>query len=331
MSSSLDDRWLYLGFGVVLFAATHLISHGLTTIANLNTISPSSSTFGASPSPSSPEDSLALATLSHLATSPNADIFRSSTLILLERLAKSQAARQSVLDDLFSPCAATRRRAKKLHQLYESSRFEGRVSASPTANWRGLIDASLNYASPAAVTVRAVYWHARALAEKGREGPMRQLEKLAGELGQAGLGFVLVWPEIKEVQVVAWINVMLGLLKEKSEAPGTERFLKAMKILEEVGEMEGDPEEAWLMMLMRGKEGREMVEGWREGRRSGAGFEGIDGDRGNLPLSRGWDDTRRARFHEESAEVAEVRRRRREAMVFREGGGTVNRSDIIQH
>ena len=45
----------------------------------------------------------------------------------------------------------------------------------------------------------------------------------------------------------------------------------------------------------------------------------------------GWDSAggRIARFHEESPEETEVRRRRREAMVLHEGGGTLGREDII--
>lgn len=49
-----------------------------------------------------------------------------------------------------------------------------------------------------------------------------------------------------------------------------------------------------------------------------------------LPLGRNIDGSRRARFHEESPEETEVRRRRREAMVFHEGSGALGRDDIIQ-
>lgn len=48
-----------------------------------------------------------------------------------------------------------------------------------------------------------------------------------------------------------------------------------------------------------------------------------------LPLGRNVDGSRRARFHEESPEETEVRRRRREAMVFHEGSGALGREDII--
>lgn len=53
------------------------------------------------------------------------------------------------------------------------------------------------------------------------------------------------------------------------------------------------------------------------------------GDSAVLPLGRNVDGPRRARFHEESPEETEVRRRRREAMVFHEGSGALAREDII--
>ncbi|PNS20331.1 hypothetical protein CAC42_5781 [Sphaceloma murrayae] len=286
MSAPISDRWLFLGFGLTLLAATHLISRALTHLLDLNLIHDPDYPHSA---PSTPSDSIPLTTLSVLAKSPNADISRSATLLLLSRLSSPSSRHQSFLDDLFSPSLTTRRSAAQLHALFLSPAYRASVP-DPVRQWRGLLHASVASESSAGQTVRAVYWHARALGEKGETRPMEQLRMLAAEMAQTESRRVWVWTEIREGEIGVWIGVMRDWADQDAK--------KALQA------------------------------GWEPGRRMG--WEGIDGERDGLPLGRNWAAARRPRLHEESDDVVDVRRRRREAMVLHEGEGLVHRNDIIQ-
>ncbi|KAF4555885.1 Hypothetical protein D9617_2g058500 [Elsinoe fawcettii] len=323
-TSSIDDRYLYLGLGLTLLLSTRLISHALTRTATLNLISPSSSSNPTHPFPPTdpdPTPSLHITSLSTLATSPNPDLSRSATLLLLERLAQSPAQTRSYIDDLFSPCAATRQKGRYLDELFALPAYSFRAAENPASEWRGLLDVSLELETPAARTVRGAYKLARGLEGKGRVAVMGRLKGLAARL-ETGSRAVLICEGMREGQVVAWIEVMKGLVTRGTDVG---RIAKAARLIREAGEMEGlDAEEVW--ELLRGE--------WEAGLRrekvtweTEIGWGGIDGDGDNLPLSRAG---RRPRFHEDEPEMADLRRRRREAMVLHEGDGMVHRDDIIE-
>ncbi|KAF2221870.1 hypothetical protein BDZ85DRAFT_320172 [Elsinoe ampelina] len=335
----LDDRHIYIGLGLTLLLSTRLISLALHRTTTLNLIHPSPThphaTPPSHPAPSSPSStpSLPLPSLSTLSSSPNPDIARSATRLLLERLASSPTARSSFIDDIFSPRPHVRRQAKYLADLYAKFYpYEGE-GENPLAPWRGLLGrGDVASETPAERTVRRAYGLARGM--EGRDGgdAVGRLRRLSGAW-MGGRRGVVVCQRMREGQVVVWIEVMRGLVER-----GWDKGNVALgaRLIGEAREMEGlEPGEVW--EVLKG----DWLEGDRRGKSGGGlrlarwddeddeaeiGWGGIDGDASNLPLAR---VERRPRFHE-GVEVEHIRRRRREAMVLHEGEGVVDRDDIIQ-
>ncbi|KAG8623062.1 hypothetical protein KVT40_008038 [Elsinoe batatas] len=346
----LDDRHLYIGLGLTLLLSTRLISLALQRTTTLNLIHHSQSNPHAAPHPnphslphSRPDDlppsspdptpSLPLSSLSTLSSSPNPDIARSATRLLLERLAFSPSARSSFIDDVFSPDPHIRQQAKYLADLYgKFYPYEGE-SENPLVPWRGLLGRG-NVASetPAERTVRRAYALAKGM--EGRDGgdAMGRLRRLSGAWTGGRRG-VVVCQKMREGQVVVWIEVMKGLAERGWDVGsvalgarliGEARGMEGLEAGEVWEVLKGD----WLERSRRGQsgEGLRLARWDDEDDEADIGWGGIDGDASNLPLAR---VERRPRFHE-GMEVEHIRRRRREAMVLHEGEGVVDRDDIIQ-
>ncbi|TKA83742.1 hypothetical protein B0A55_00083 [Friedmanniomyces simplex] len=110
MSRHPDDRYLWLGFGVFFVAAAYGTRYALTDIVQLTQLEPLKEE--AAPTKESPEDSISLATLKTLATSPNPSISASAISLIIDRYDKSPHACQTLCDERKSPDPAIQRQCR---------------------------------------------------------------------------------------------------------------------------------------------------------------------------------------------------------------------------
>ncbi|KAG9517789.1 hypothetical protein KCU93_g8601, partial [Aureobasidium melanogenum] len=118
MSWEIQDRHLWIGFGVFLFVAVKGIERCLRTTVQLSEIYDPDHAKAANGTQA--EDSISLEALSTLVSSPNQDISSSATSLILSRFAQDDSATSSLTTDLCSSSADTRLRTKRTLDLFDS-------------------------------------------------------------------------------------------------------------------------------------------------------------------------------------------------------------------
>ncbi|KAK0285799.1 hypothetical protein LTR35_005139 [Friedmanniomyces endolithicus] len=100
MSRHLDDRYVWLGFGIFFVAAAYGIRYAITDIVQLTVLVPFE--VPAKTVTESPEDSISLATLKTLATSPTPGIAASAISLIIDRYYNSRHSCQNLDEDCLS-------------------------------------------------------------------------------------------------------------------------------------------------------------------------------------------------------------------------------------
>ncbi|KAK0309399.1 hypothetical protein LTR01_004506 [Friedmanniomyces endolithicus] len=110
MSRHLDDRYLWLSFGIFFVAAAYGIRYAITDIVRLTRLEPPEEQ--ANSIKESPEDSISLATLKTLATSPNPSIAASAISLIIDRYYNSPRSCQNLDEDCLSLDPAVQRQCR---------------------------------------------------------------------------------------------------------------------------------------------------------------------------------------------------------------------------
>ncbi|KAK0344155.1 hypothetical protein LTR91_015195 [Friedmanniomyces endolithicus] len=110
MSRHLDDRYVWLGFGIFFVAAAYGIRYAITDIVQLTVLVPFE--VPAKTVTESPEDSISLATLKTLATSPNPSIAASAISLIIDRYYNSRHSCQNLDEDCLSLDPAVQRQCR---------------------------------------------------------------------------------------------------------------------------------------------------------------------------------------------------------------------------
>ncbi|GAM82653.1 hypothetical protein ANO11243_006350 [Dothideomycetidae sp. 11243] len=319
-----------LPHGVFLIVATKGIARGLRHMVEINTIYQGD--VQEKPAMPKPEDSVALSTLQELIRSPNKEIATSASILLFHRFLASTDDTASWIGDFFSPSPAIRRSAQRLDDMFDALQIKDSVPPIRHA-FAKLISLSVDSDSMAARTIRAAYAHAQARAKANDTYPMHCLESLSLRMYDLRENWVIICPGMKAAQVIPWTAAMKSmqvLMKtssaRRSRSSGLNSVhLEALHALHAAGAMNevDDNHDADFDLV------EELDADADESSSDEDSVSPLDADSHDLLRRFGLDSPhRRPRFHEESPEEAEVRRRRREAMVFHEGVGTVGREDI---
>jgi len=315
-----------------MFIATKSISKALITTVDLNVIhSPDSQTTAPNAAIESTLDSKTLGTLSQ---SPNPEIARSATEILLTRFATSDKEITAWSADIFSPSPSIRKRATALFTLLRSRGLAPGVPEPDVLKHKGLVYRSRDLDTAGARTLRSAYRAAAVRKENGILDAWNALRRVSTVLERAMECVpIVVLESMNERQVVHWARAQRRLLDlGDREAKEDLMFLEAVKAMNKAGKVEEgqgengteDETEEFDDVDLDGGERDEVEVADLDLRAVLQRFE-RDLEAGNISLG-----DRIARLHEESPEEAEVRRRRREAVVVHVGGGAVGREDIFQ-
>ncbi|GAB7341456.1 hypothetical protein MBLNU457_7695t1 [Dothideomycetes sp. NU457] len=333
MSNAPNDRWLWLGLGIFLFIATKQISLALIETVDLNTIHAPEETTTAS---TSAESTLDPKTLGVLSASPNADIARSATEILLSRFATHDSEPTEWVADLFSSSPTIRQKALSIFTLLQTRGLAPHIPEPDVLKLRGLVHRSSRFETAGARTLRSAYHAAAARKKNGLLDAWNALRRVSAVLERPMMeGVPVVLAEgMNERQVMHWARAQRRLLELGERAAREDlMFLESVKAMRRAGmvaEDEGEEE--------TGDEGEEFDDVELDGEAEGGDGSGRDQLQdilqriveGDLTSGNPAVPGRTARLHEESPEEAEVRRRRREAVVVHVGGGAVGRQDIFQ-
>jgi len=111
MLSRMDDRWLWLGFGIFFFFAARGIRRAITDITTLTAAGPSEPQEDIVPAPQ-PEDSISLETLKTLASSHNENIANSAINLIIARFIELPNAHEIIAQDASSSNETIRRKAR---------------------------------------------------------------------------------------------------------------------------------------------------------------------------------------------------------------------------
>lgn len=199
---------------------------------------------------------------------------------------------------------------------------------------RGLVYRSSGLEAAGARTVRAAYHAAAARKKGGQLDAWNALRRVSAVLERPMVEGVpvVVLEGMSERQVTHWARAQRRLL-ELGERMAREDLMflesvKAMrragKVVEDGGEETEDEGEEFDDVGLEEAEGVDVT---RRDQLQDILQRIVEGDlTSDSPAVPG----RVARLHEESPEEAEVRRRRREAVVVHVGGGAVGREDIFQ-
>jgi len=199
---------------------------------------------------------------------------------------------------------------------------------------KGLVYRSKDLDTAGARTLRSAYHAAVARKENGFLDAWNALRRVSAVLERAMECVpIVVLESMNERQVVHWARAQRRLLDlGDQEAREDLMFLEAIRAMNRAGKVQGDQAEDDVEdeaeefddVYLDGGE-RDQVEVADLDLRAVLQRFEHDLESGNITL-----EGRAARPHEESPEEAEVRRRRREAVVVHVGGGAVGREDIFQ-
>lgn len=112
MPTRIDDRYLWLGFGIFLFFAAQGIRHAITNTVRLTELEPIHSRKD-DEEDQQPEDRIEISTLEILARSPNPNIAASAASLIVTRFAALPDAAEIISTDLQSEDEDTRRKARQ--------------------------------------------------------------------------------------------------------------------------------------------------------------------------------------------------------------------------
>ncbi|KAH0288617.1 hypothetical protein KCU62_g5024, partial [Aureobasidium sp. EXF-3399] len=122
MSWEIQDRHLWIGFGIFLFVAVKGVERCLQTTIQLSEIYDPQHAKAANGTQA--EDSISLEALSTLVTSPNQEISNAATSLLLSRFTQDHKATSHLTEDLFSPKPSVRTSAKRILDLFDTSAID---------------------------------------------------------------------------------------------------------------------------------------------------------------------------------------------------------------
>jgi len=333
MASRLDDRWLWLGLGVFLFAASKGIAYGLQDVVTLSTISDVN--ISEVKKDQRLEESINIKTLWTLTKSPNPDIASSAASVLISRFTADPASTRAWSDDLFAADISVRLRAYRLLIHISEHCLEATlIVLLPASSVIGLLRFSLHDESRAGDTVRDAYHVALRLRDQGKEHAWTALLRLStvvedyrkDERERIGRGpsIHVILPSIpmNDKIVVHWCRAMRRMLQVRDHQSDAlyQSSVAAIGRVEK-GECSSLEDHGLASYGLRNLDEIDM---------RNAEVRLADDEPGDIGLPLMPRRHRTARFHEESPEETEVRRRRREAMVLHEGSGDVGRDDIIQ-
>ncbi|KAK4550196.1 hypothetical protein LTR36_003163 [Oleoguttula mirabilis] len=112
MAPRIDDRWLWLGFGVFIFFAARNIRAAIKDTLILTELDPAQYEDKNEKGRKQPEDAINLAALKTLATSPNPNIANAAISLLVTRFAQTPRASQILAKDTYSRDETLRRQAR---------------------------------------------------------------------------------------------------------------------------------------------------------------------------------------------------------------------------
>ncbi|KAF2155924.1 hypothetical protein K461DRAFT_318575 [Myriangium duriaei CBS 260.36] len=309
-----NDRWLWVAFAVFIFGASKGIAHGLKQMVELNTISDDGGDKSTHTAPI-PEDSIGQDTLRTLYESPNNDISIAATSLLLKRMLYSTADGEAWLDDFFSTSSKVRQSANQLAELYWQHPQGNGPAAKVVDDLFGLIDLMGKNDSMQARTIRAAYACARHQALLGDVKPMTALRMLSLTMLQDKTKQrIVMCPNMRPAQFAPWVRAVKALMHESSKSKS--RLARALGDLHNAPSSSDQTDSIWLDEESIELDIRPLAE-----------LRGYSPPPIDLELPSDL-RSRPPRFHEESPEETEVRRRRREAMVFHEGTGIIDHNNI---
>jgi len=206
----LKDKFYYLlnntpKTGITLLAAIKCISLALNDIADLNISHQSAA-----------EKIIPISTLQTLIKSPNPNIAKAASTILLRRL-KTTIPHNTIspfVDDLFSPSSDAREKAFKLVKILESHVAEDRSFLySPKFYYSFIVETTVLADDDDANTLRAVYRLAKIMEKKGEPKAMQLFDELVFDIYGTEEMTVLTLPAIVESEVLSWLKACIWLSK----------------------------------------------------------------------------------------------------------------------
>ncbi|RMX73043.1 hypothetical protein D0869_14001 [Hortaea werneckii] len=102
MALRIDDRWVWLGFGVFLFFAARQLRKSIEETVRLTEIDPAQYEDREERDKKPPEDSISVETLKILADSPNPNIANSAISLIVTRFASAKSASEMLARDAYS-------------------------------------------------------------------------------------------------------------------------------------------------------------------------------------------------------------------------------------
>ncbi|CAD0091109.1 unnamed protein product [Aureobasidium mustum] len=306
MSWDIQDRHLWIGFGVFLFVAVKGIERCLRTTAQLSEIYDPDHAKAANGTQA--EDSISLEALSTLVTSSNQDISNSATSLILSRFAQDDSATSSLTTDLFSSSTDTRLRAKRTLDLFDSLA----IDLYPLND--SLVSTLHEKSNPTVQVMCRAYLKA---ARKYRQGRLASLVEIADAVEESTR---ITHGNLRQAHRYPETHFVFPQQGESAEV----RFQPVSQRVESLVDMLAE------QAVMT----RPMVRFAAPGDQSSGVPSSTTSELPALDEMDVVDDeaphaAARARFQASTNHEAEVRRHRREAMVLHEGGGNIGSEDII--
>ncbi|KAI7181657.1 hypothetical protein KC316_g8700 [Hortaea werneckii] len=112
MALRIDDRWVWLGFGVFLFFAARQLRKSIEETVRLTEIDPAQYEDREERDKKPPEDSISVETLKILADSPNPNIANSAISLIVTRFASAKSASEMLARDAYSSDPKLRSQAR---------------------------------------------------------------------------------------------------------------------------------------------------------------------------------------------------------------------------
>ncbi|KAG9786376.1 hypothetical protein KCU95_g8430, partial [Aureobasidium melanogenum] len=313
MSWEIQDRHLWIGFGVFLFVAVKGIERCLRTTVQLSEIYDPDHAKAANGTQA--EDSISLEALSTLVTSPNQDISNSATSLILSRFAQDDSATSSLTNELFSSSADTRLRARRTLDLFDS------LAADIFPLNDSVISSLHDKSNPTVQVMCRAYLKA---ARKYRQGRLASLVEIADAVEESTR---ITHGNVRQAHRYPETHFVFPQHGDSVEVTSPARFQPVSQRVESLVDMLAE------QAIMT----RPMVRFAAPGEQNSGVASPTTSELPALNEMDVVDDevphaaaaAARARFQASSNHEADVRRQRREAMVLHEGGGTIRSDDII--
>ncbi|CAD0093382.1 unnamed protein product [Aureobasidium vineae] len=310
MSWEIQDRHLWLGFGVFLFVAVKGVERCLRTTIKLSEIY--DPVYAKAANGTQAEESISLEALSTLVTSPNQDISNSATSLILSRFALDDSATSSLTHDLFSPSADTRLSAKRTLDLFDNLATDF-YPLNDTA-----VSSLHDKSDPTVQVMCRAYFKA---ARKYRQGRLATLVDIADAVEGSTR---ITHNRVRRAQRYPETHFVFPQQEESAEVAASARFQPVSQRVESLVDMLAEQAVMTRPMVRFAAPGEQDGDGASSTTSGLPDLEDLDVVDDEVPHA-----AARARFQSSSNHEAEVRRQRREAMVLHEGGGVIGSEDII--